>query len=404
MSGPLDGVRVLELGQVIAGTFAGMLMADLGAEVIKVEAPRGDLGRNPHIAHLRGESALFLAFNRGKKSTVVDLKSEGGLGVFYDLVKKADVVVDNFRPGVLERMRIDHETLSGHNPRVVTCSITGFGRQGPQRDLPSFDLIHQAMSGLLSVTGPREGPPARVGIALADIGTPMFALHGILAALVNRQRTGRGSRVDVSMFESMVFLHTYDAVLYLNGGEQPRAWGTGHAHHVPWQAFATRDGQVVVATREEAFWVNFCDAVGAPQLASDPRFATNLDRIAHRQELIPILEARMRERTTADWLQIFSSRQVPAAPVNDLAHALREPALAENGGIVEVPYEPLGGLRMLADPIRASGAETSYGPPPRLGEHTREVLAGVAGYSQQTIAGLESEGAVWDAATGRVPA
>ncbi len=391
---PLSQVRVIEVGQVIAGTFAGMLLADLGAEVIKVEAPRGDLGRNPNVAGLRGESAVFLTFNRGKKSVVIDLKTERGLEVFHDLVRRSDVVIDNFRPGVLERMRLDYETLSALNPGIVCCSITGFGERGPQRDMPSFDLIHQAMSGLLSVTGERDGPPARVGISLADIGTPMFALHGILAALLARQLTGRGQRVEATMFESMTFLHTYDAVVYLNGGEMPSAWGTQHAYHVPWQAFETRDGYVVVATREEIFWRAFCTAIGLPELGDDPRYATNLGRLAGRDQLIPVLEARMRERPSADWLEIFGRLQVPSAPVNNLAQALAEPTLIENGGIVSVPYAPFGDLRMLANPIRMSDMEGGYEGPPRLGEHTQRVLAEVAGYDAEKIAGLEAAGAV----------
>lgn len=366
-----------------------MILADLGADVIKVESPRGDLGRNPQIGYLKGESAIFLAFNRGKKSVIIDLKTERGLEVFYTLVRHSDVVIDNFRPGVVERMRVDYETLAAINPEIICCSITGFGQKGPQRDAPSFDLIHQAMSGLLSVTGARGGPPARVGIPLADIGAPLFALPGLMAALIARQASGRGQKVEVSMFQSMTFLHTYDALIYLNGGEQPHAWGTQHAYHVPWQAFETKDGYVVVATREEVFWRNYCQAIDMPELADDPRYATNLERLAHREQLIAVLEERMREWTSAEWLSRFAEKQVPAANVNDVAQALAEPSLTENGGIVDVPYDSFGTLRMLADPIHLSESEGGYGPPPQLGAHTRQVMKEIAGYDEPTIAELE---------------
>ncbi|HVB76557.1 MAG TPA: CoA transferase [Candidatus Nitrosotalea sp.] len=395
---PLSHIRVLELGQVIAGTFAGMMLADLGADVIKIEPPRGDLGRNPHISRMKGESALFLTFNRGKRSAVLDLKSERGLAAFYALVPHADVVIDNFRPGVVERIGAGYQTLAEINPRIVSCSITGFGDTGPRRDLPSFDLIHQSMSGLLKVTGERGGPPARVGIPLADIGTPMFATSGILAALVAREVSGRGQRVQVSMLESMTFLNTYDAVLYLNTGAVPEAWGTSHAYQVPWQAFASSDGYVVVATREEAYWRNFCQAIGMPELAEDPRYADNLGRIAHRDELVPILEQRMRQRPSAEWMDDFLRLGVPSAPVNDLAQALAEPTVAETGAIVDVPYSPMGSIRMMANPVHLSQDSRDYVGPPRLGEHTRQVLAELAGYDADTIADLERSGAVSAAA------
>lgn len=391
---PLSHIRVLEMGQIISGTFAGMLMADLGADVIKVEAPRGDLGRNPGIANLRGESAVFLAFNRGKRSIVLDLKKERGLQTFHDLVRGSDVVIDNFRPGVVDRMGVDFESLSRLNPGIVCCSITGFGQKGPQRGMPSFDLIHQAMSGLLSVTGQKDGPPARIGIPLADLGAPMFALHGILAALIARQWTGRGQKVEISMFESMTFLHTYDAVMYLNEGVQPRAWGTQHAHLVPWQAFETRDGYVAVATREEGLWRSFCAAIGLPELADDPAYGTNADRVAHRGELIPMLEDRMRLGSSAEWLEAFAKYGVPAAPVNDLAHALAEPTLTQNDGVVQVAYAPIGEVRMLANPLRLTDSEHVYTSPPLLGEHTRDVLAQVAGYDADLIAELVRDGVV----------
>jgi crotonobetainyl-CoA:carnitine CoA-transferase CaiB-like acyl-CoA transferase len=291
-------------------------------------------------------------------------------------------VIDNFRPGVLERLRIDYTTLSELNPRIVACSITGFGSASPRRSMPSFDLIHQAMSGMLSVTGSRDGPPARLGIPLADLAAPMFALHGILAALIAAERTGRGRRIEVSMLEALTFLHTYDGLITLNGGQTPHAWGTEHAHLVPWQAFATQDGHVAIAPREERLWRSLCIALQLPHLADDPRFATNADRVANRDLLIPILARQIGQRTTAEWLQAMAAHEVPAAPVNDLEQALAEATLAGEDAIVEVDLPSFGRLRMLANPVRVAGTAAGYLPPPQLGEDTDAVLREVVGARQ----------------------
>ncbi|MCC7105365.1 MAG: CoA transferase [Chloroflexi bacterium] len=392
----LSHIRILELGQVIAGTWADMILADLGAEVIKIEPPRGDLGRNPHIAYMKGESALFITMNRNKKSICVDLKQPAGLEAFYDLVRKSDVVLDNFRPGVLERMRADYETLSKINPRIVCGTVTGFGPRGPYKDLPSFDLIHQSITGHLSVTGHPGGPPARLGLPLADLASGFFLTHGVLAALLAREHTGRGQRVETSMFEVMLFLLTYDATMYLNTGEIAGPQGSGHLYHVPWQAFKTSDNWVVVATREEVFWQNFCRAIGAPELADDERYRTNLDRLEHRDELVALLETYLVRQTTAEWLEVFSREQVPSAPVNNIAQALADPTVAELGGIVDAgAYGSAGPIRMLANPLHFSATPVEhYNPPPQLGQDTRDVLADVAGYDAAKIAELEAQSVV----------
>jgi crotonobetainyl-CoA:carnitine CoA-transferase CaiB-like acyl-CoA transferase len=332
--------------------------------------------------------------NRGKKSTVINLKHPQGLRAFNDLVRHSDVIIDNFRPGVLKKLKADYSALCEFNPRIVCCSITGFGNRGPDRDMPSFDLIHQAMSGHLSITGEPAGRPVRVGIPLADLSAALFAVIGILAALAERATTGRGQHIDLSMLHVMTFLLGYDATIFLNTGEIQHALGTAHSYHVPWQAFQTTDGWIVVATREEAFWRNFCQAIGRSDLVEDERFRTNLRRVENRKQLLPILEARIRERSSAEWLAVFRLAEVPSGPVNDIAQALTQPQLVENGGVVEVPYGPTGNLRMLADPIRMSGHTHSYGPPPRLGEHTRQILTRVAGYTEAQITDLERQRAI----------
>jgi crotonobetainyl-CoA:carnitine CoA-transferase CaiB-like acyl-CoA transferase len=395
MSFPLEGVRVLELGQIIAGTYGNQVLSDLGAEVIKVETPEGDLGRIPSVAPYRGLSALFLTFNRNKKSIVINLKTEAGRGLFYDLVKVSDVVVDNFRPGVLERLRIDYATLAGINPRIIQCSVTGFGDAGAYRDYPALDLVIQAISGHMAITGEPGRPPVRVGIPLADMSGGIYSCKGILAALYARSRTGRGQRVEISMFDAMLGLLSYIGTLWLTDGVLPRPPGSAHEYSVPWQAFEAQDGYLVVATRQEGFWRKLCDALGEPGLAADPRFATNAQRIANREALVPRLERMFRTRTVADWLDRLRAAEVPAAPVNNLDDAFAEPPVAEREMIVEYDDPQVGKVRMPGNPIKMSEARgTPSRPAPRLGEHTDAILSGLLSLSPERIAQLRQLGAI----------
>jgi len=392
---PLQGVRVLELGQIIAGTYGNQVLSDLGAEVIKIEAPEGDLGRIPSVAPYRGLSALFLTFNRNKKSVVINLKCEAGREIFYDLVKVADVVVDNFRPGVLERLRVDYPTLARINPRIIQCSVTGFGAAGAYKDYPALDLIIQAISGHMAITGEPGRPPARVGIPLADMSGGIYSCKGILAALYARERSGRGQRVEISMFDAMLNLLSYIATLWLTGGVLPRPPGSAHEYSVPWQAFEAKDGNIVVATRQEGFWRKLCDALGEPGLAADPRFATNADRIANRDTLVPRLEAMFRTRTVTDWLERLRAAEVPAAPVNNLDRAFAEPPVAEREMIVEYDHPDVGRVRLPGNPIKMSDATgTPSQPAPRLGEHTDAVLSELLKLPAERIAALRREGAI----------
>jgi crotonobetainyl-CoA:carnitine CoA-transferase CaiB-like acyl-CoA transferase len=395
MSFPLEGVRVLELGQIIAGTYGNQVLSDLGAEVIKVETPEGDLGRIPSVAPYRGLSALFLTFNRNKKSIVINLKTDAGRELFYELVKVSDVVVDNFRPGVLERLRIDYATLSGINPRIIQCSVTGFGAAGAYRDYPALDLVIQAISGHMAITGEPGRPPVRVGIPLADMSGGIYSCKGILAALYARSRTGRGQRVEVSMFDAMLGLLSYIGTLWLTDGVLPRPPGSAHEYSVPWQAFEASDGYLVVATRQEGFWRKLCDALGAPGLAADPRFATNAARIANREALVPQLERMFRARTVADWLDRLRAAEVPAAPVNNLDGAFAEPPVAEREMIVEYDHPEVGKVRMPGNPIKMSESRgTPSQPAPRLGEHTDAILGGLLSLPPERIARLRQQGVI----------
>lgn len=395
MSYPLEGVRILELGQIIAGTYGSQVLSDLGAEVIKVETPDGDLGRNPSVAPFRGLSGLFLTLNRNKQSIVINLKSEDGRGVFYDLVKACDVVVDNFRPGVLERLQIDYATLSRINPRIIQCSITGFGSEGIYKNHPALDINIQAISGHMAITGEPNRPPVRVGIPLADMSGGIYSCKGILAALFDRERSGKGRRIELSMFDCMLSLLGYMGTMWLTNGELPRPPGSAHDYTVPWQAFAVADGYIVVATRQENFWRRLCDVLERPSLADDPRFASNADRVRNRAALLPELERVFLTRTVDDWLARLRAAEVPAAPVNNLDRAFAEPPVAERDMIVEYDHPDVGTVRLPGNPIKMSDmGKTPSTPAPQLGQHTDAVLDRLLGISGARLASLRKSGAV----------
>jgi len=395
MGFPLEGVRILELGQIIAGTYGGLMLSDLGAEVIKIETPEGDLGRIPSVAPYKGQSALFLTLNRNKRSIAINLKSEEGLKVFYDLVADADVVIDNFRPGVLERLKIDYATLKAIKPDIVQCSVTGFGATGEYKDAPALDVIIQAMAGYMAVTGEPGRPPVRTGIPIADLCGGIFSSQAILAALFDRERTGEGRYIELSMFDGMLSLLIYMGTMWLTKGELAEPPGSGHMYSVPWQAFECADGYLVIATRQEVFWTRLCDAIEAPELAADPRFATNPDRVANRDVLVPILEDILAQRTVGEWIERFRAGDIPAAPVNNLDGAFAEPPVAERDMIVEYDHPQVGKVRLPGNPIKMTGMEgTISKPAPMLGEHTDEVLANLLGLDAPAIAALRAAGAV----------
>ncbi len=395
MSYPLAGVRILELGQIIAGTYGSQVLSDLGAEVIKIETPEGDLGRIPSVAPYRGLSALFLTLNRNKKSVVINLKTAAGRKVFHDLVKVADVVVDNFRPGVLERLQVDYGTLSKLNPRLIQCSVTGFGAEGAYKDYPALDIIIQAVSGHMAITGEPERPPVRVGIPIADISGGIFSCKAILAALFDRERTGKGRRIELSMFDAMLNLLGYIGTLWLTKGELPKPCGSAHEYTVPWQAFEAADGYVVVATRQEGFWQKLCAALNDSGLADDPRYASNALRVENRGTLVPRLEAIFRTRTVGDWLKCLRAAEVPAAPVNNLDAAFAEPPVAEREMIVEYDHPDVGRVRLPGNPIKMSGmGATISKPAPRLGEHTTAVLGELLQLPAEEIENLRRQGAI----------
>ncbi|MEE2745522.1 MAG: CoA transferase [Pseudomonadota bacterium] len=393
---PLKGVRILELGQIIAGTYGGQLLSDLGAEVIKIESPTGDLGRLPSIAPYKGNSGLFLTFNRNKKSLVIDLKKESGLNIFYDLVKISDVVIDNFRSGVLEKLKVDYPKLKEVNNKIIQCSVTGFGLDGEYKDLPALDIIIQSISGMLAITGEPNRPPSRVGIPISDLSGGVFSGNGILAALYSRERTGQGRRIELSMFDAMLSLLSYMGTMWLTNGELPTPQGTKHEYTVPWQAFKTSDSYVVIAARQDIFWEKLCEVLGSKELLSDHRFKTNQLRVENKDVLVPILENIFVTKKTDDWLKVLRKSGVPVAPVNNLDGVFSEPPVNQREMIVTYDHPEVGKVRLPGNPIKFKGVKLEKSThAPILGEHTDQLLNSLLNMSQPEIDDLRNKGVVF---------
>jgi len=388
----LSGLTILELGQVIAGSFGGTILTDLGAEVIKIEPIRGDSARNPTIAPIGEESAVHLSMNRGKKSIALDLKSEEGLAVFYKLVAHADAVIDNFRPGVMGRLGIDHAKLLEYNSDIVTASVTGFGEDGPARDRPAFDLVIQAYSGLLDMTGDPQGPPARVGVPLADLAGGLFTCISVVSALLGRELHGGGQHADIAMLDSLVSLQTHDALAHLNGGVGATRQGTAHAYMVPWQAFAVKDGYLVIAVRDEKFWHNLCEAIGRPDLISDSRTLDNRARVENRDFVVRLLSDVFETSTKAEWMEILDKFDIPAATVNDMKEVFSDPQVQAREMIQSYNHSSLGEVNYTPSPMKFSEWKFPNRPTPELGEHTVEILVQRLGYSAEEVEGLEKSG------------
>ena len=391
------GVRVLDLSRMLAGPYGSMLLADLGAEVIKVEDPDGgDPMRAMGPPFLpNGESAYFLAINRNKKSVVIDLTRPAGREVFLDLVRSADVVWENFRPDVLSRLGCDYAALAAVNPRIVMCSISAYGQDGPYRDRPAFDLALQAMGGAMSLTGEADGEPVRMGLPMGDLAGGMFGAFAVAGALYQRAVTGRGAHIDLSLLDCQVSLLTYLAQYFWTDGRVPRRLGSAHTSVVPYGSLATRDGHLIVAVFSEKFWGAFCRAVEHPEWETDPRFAINRDRVAHRHELLPLVEHAFAERTTEEWLMRLRREAVPAAPILSVDRVLADPQVHHRGMVAQVHHEQLGALPTLGTPVKIDGADkVALAPPPRLGEHTEATLNTLLGYSAARVTALREAGAV----------
>jgi crotonobetainyl-CoA:carnitine CoA-transferase CaiB-like acyl-CoA transferase len=393
----LEGVRVLDLSRMLAGPYGSMLLADQGAEVIKIEEPDGgDPMRAMGPPFLPdGESAYFLSINRNKKSIAIDLTGDGGRRVFHDLVAHADVVWENFRPGIMARLGCHYAALSAINPRLVMCSISAYGQDGPYRDWPAFDLALQAMGGAMSVTGERDGAPVRMGVPMGDLAGGIFGAFAVAGALFRRSRTGDGAHVDLSLLDCQVSLLSYLAQYFWADGNVPRPLGSAHTSVVPYQALATRDGHLIVAVFAEKFWAAFCLAVERPEWAADPRFAKNRDRVANRDVLMPLVERLFTERTTADWLARLQAASVPATPIQTVDRVLTDPQVRHRRMVVDVEHPRHGTLPTLGTPIKVDGAmDLDVTAAPRLGQHTDEILTGLLKYSGECVAALRQQGVI----------
>lgn len=373
---PLAGIRVLDLGRHLAGPTCAMWLGDLGADVIKIEKPgEGDDGRAAGPPFYAGQSAFFLAANRNKRSIELDIKRPEGQELFRRLADTADVVVENFRPGVMDALGIGYRAVSERNPRIIYCSISGFGADGPYADRPGLDQIVQGVSGLMSVTGFEGGEPVRVGIPIADLLTGLFGAYGVLAALQVRERTGRGQHVQTSLLEGMVGMLSFQAVRYLNGGEIPPPAGNHHPLNAPYGVFRARDGYVTIGATGEKRWRTLCEVLDAEEWLTDPRFATNGDRHRNREILAELISERLQAHTVDEWERILNEAGIPCGPIYRMDQAMEHPQVRHRQMVVELPHPTMGAVRLLGLPVKFSETPGQVRlAPPLLGEHTDEVL------------------------------
>lgn len=400
---PLAGLRVIDLTRALAGPFCTMMLGDLGADVIKIERPgHGDESRGwgpPFVGEpygpYAGESAYFLAANRNKLSITINLKRTEGQEIVHRLAAQADALVENFRTGTLDEMGLGYEAMLAVNPSLVYCSISGYGRSGPYAERPGYDFVIQAEGGMMGITGPEEGPPYRVGVPIVDITAGMFAATAILAALRARDVSGRGQLVDLSLLDSQAALLTNVASNYLIGGEGPRRLGNAHPNITPYEAFRARDRWFALAAANNRQWAALCQAIGQPELATDPRFADNGARVAHRAELRVVLDEAFQARDADEWLALLRQAGLPCGPINTVPEVFDHPQAEAREMVLDVEHPTAGWLRFPGFPYKLSETPAALRlPPPRLGQHTEQVLADLLAYSPADVATLRESGVV----------
>lgn len=404
MAGPLAGIRVLDLSRILAGPWCTQVLADLGAEVIKVERPgTGDdtrawgppFVRTPQGAETR-DSAYFMGTNRGKKSVTLDIASAQGGRIARELAARCDVVIENYKFGDMKRYGLDYESLAALEPRLVYCSITGFGQTGPYRERAGYDFMIQAMGGLMSVTGERDdlpgGGPQKCGVPIADIMTGMYATVAIVSALRERDQSGLGQFIDMALLDSQVAWLANQGLNYLVSGQVPKRWGNAHPNLTPYQAFPTKDGNLILAIGNDGQFQRFCEVAGL-QIARLPQFIDNRARLAHRDELVAILARAMKERTTTDWMRSLEENNVPCGPINTIDQVFADPQVAARGLRFELPHAAAGRVPQVANPIRFSRTSVEYGlAPPMLGEHTQQVLGELLDMGSEEVTALKGRG------------
>jgi formyl-CoA transferase len=405
MSGALSHIRVLDLTRILAGPWCTQILADLGAEVIKIERPGdGDDTRSwgpPYLKDTDGndtrESAYYLSCNRGKKSVTLDVSTHEGQDIVRKLASQSDLLIENYKVGGLLQYGLDYERIKVVNPRLIYCSITGFGQTGPYASNAGYDFIIQAMGGMMSITGERDdlpgGGPQKVGVAVSDLMTGMYATVALLAALAHRERTGEGQYIDIALLDSEVAMVANLGSNYLISGKAPGRMGNAHQNIVPYQSFATADGHMILAVGNDNQFSKFCSVAGRPELAQDPRFATNPDRVRNRLTLVPIVGEIMRTRTTRQWLEALEPAGVPVGPINNLAQVFKDPQVQARGMKVEAPHPLAGKVPMVASPMKLSTTPVEHRTaPPTLGQHTGEILTALLGLTEQEIAQLRERG------------
>ena len=405
--GALSHIRVLDMSRILAGPWAGQMLADLGADVIKIERPeRGDDTRSwgppwmPVTDESRGEAAYYLCANRNKRSLALDITSPQGQEIIRSLAAQSDILLENYKVGGLKKYGLDYDSLKAVNPKLIYCSITGFGQDGPYAKRAGYDFLIQAMSGLMSITGEKDGRPGagpqKVGVALTDVLTGMYATTGVLAALAAREQTGEGQYIDVALMDVQVACLANQAMNYLVSGNSPTRLGNAHPNIVPYQSFETSDGYMILAVGNDTQFAKFCQEAGQPELATDERFVSNAQRVANREALVALLEPLVRKRTTADWIAALEAVSVPCGPINSIGEAFEDPQIKARQMQIEIPHprSESGASPSVANPLKMSGTPITYdNPAPLLGEHTRKVLE-ETGLTEAQINALLEKGVI----------
>lgn len=392
---PLHGIHVLDLSRVLAGPYCTMVLGDLGADVIKVEPPEGDETRGWGPPFAVGESAYYLCVNRNKRDIVIDLKTEEGQAILIDLVKQCDVLVENFRPGTLARYSMDYETLHELIPGLIYCSITGFGQTGPLRNQPGYDLMIQAIGGIMSITGQPDGTPMKVGVAVADLFAGQNAVIAILAALQVRDRTGKGQHLDISLFDSQLGWLANVASNYLISGELPKRFGNAHANIVPYQSFRASDEYFVIAVGNDKQFARLCEVIGKPELADNPHFTTNDARVVHREELVQILQSVIEVKSAAHWLSALEIAGIPSSPINTIDKVFSMQQVSAREMLIHMTHPTAGDLSLVGSPLKMSETPVQYLlPPPLKGEHSARILTELLGFSPLQVDELKARGVI----------
>ena len=393
---PLSGIRVLDLSRILAGPYCTMILGDLGAEVIKVERPHsGDDTRTWGPPFAGGESAYYLCCNRNKRSITIDLKNARGAELVRQLAEVSDVLVENFTPGLMERFGLAHESLREINPGLIYCSISAYGQDGPYRDRPGYDMVLSAVGGLMWITGPQEGEPCKVGVAITDVVTGVYASGAIMAALLWRERSGRGQYIDCSLLDVQVSALANIASNYLVAGNEAQRWGTAHESIIPYQVFNTKDRPIAIAVANQKLWVNFCRVIGKTEWIEDPRFESNPKRVENRTGLLPLVAEVIASKSCDEWVELFVGAAIPCGPVNNMQNLFADPQVLHRNMVAEVPHPTIGTLGLCGVPIKyAETPATIRRHPPLLGEHTDEVLTEVLGYAPDRIEALRQQRAL----------